>query len=73
MIKYVNSKDFAIAVVSGNKIDGDDPLEISQKALDLYLTAMAVAREHNDKIPKEKKSKEQIQRKHRAISSALGR
>ncbi|RWZ59861.1 hypothetical protein EQV77_00765 [Halobacillus fulvus] len=60
MSKPVDVKAFALAVVSGNSVTGDSSEEKSEKALDLYFKAMAVAEAHNKSLepdPAEKKKR----------------
>ncbi|BFH17237.1 hypothetical protein WJ0W_002341 [Paenibacillus melissococcoides] len=46
----VTPKDFALAVVSANPVDGDTPEEKAKNALELYLAAKAVVNEHNSQV-----------------------
>ncbi|KEF40464.1 hypothetical protein M670_00490 [Schinkia azotoformans MEV2011] len=43
----VDKKDFALAVVSGNPVQGDPPDQIAENALNLYFSAIAVAEKYN--------------------------
>ena len=52
--KIDDENQFALAVVSGNPVAGETPEEIAKGALELYLSAVKVAREYNSTVPVKK-------------------
>ena len=48
--KAFDAKDFALAVVSGNPVEGSTPEEKAANALKLYIAAKAAVKEHNVQI-----------------------
>lgn len=50
-MRKIDSKEFALAVVSGNPCPGNNPKEISENAIQLYLSALKVAKDFNEQQP----------------------
>ncbi|MCY9733126.1 hypothetical protein M5X17_05045 [Paenibacillus alvei] len=50
MEQIIVPKDFALAVVSANPVDGNTPEEKAKNALELYLASKAVVKEYNSQV-----------------------
>lgn len=52
-METIDSKEFALAVISGNPVQGTSPENIAQEALKLYFEAYKLAEKHNESNQKD--------------------